>query len=122
MLNNFVKLAKSEWSQIKKDYNEMREEIKSQKVVIKKQSDEIAKLMKYKENDDLLFSYETSRENQKNIIKSLEQELMSAKKETEDVRKWLHAEKLINDLMVEKLSSQHPCHTLDTVSILDIRG
>lgn len=120
MFNRYVKLTKREWEKIKTNFNEMIVQNKVQEALIKKQSYEIEKLLKYKEKDDLLFSYETSNKDQKNTIKVLEQELELANDEIKAVRKRLNTERLINNLMVQKLRSEYPYHRLETVSIVDI--
>lgn len=121
IFDKFVKITKSDWSQIKKDYNSMIQEIKDQKAISKRQSKELEKLLKYKENDDLLFSYENSIKDQRNSIKTLEDELEQAKAEIISIKKQLDTEKMINDLIADKLVSEYRNANLKTVSLMDIK-
>jgi len=126
---NYVKLPKTEWEQIKKDYNELLRENKELKEnqndflieTIAKQSEEIKKLLKYKEQDDLLYSYEKTVEEQNRKIKELENALNEAKKDIEIYRKAYEQEQKIGSLLLEKITeSNNKCPEYQEVSRLDI--
>lgn len=135
--SKFVKIAKVDWELRELEYNELLEEVATLRLekeelektqsdflmgIVKKQSAEIAKLLKYKEQDDILFSYEQSNDekneiikNQKSIIKDLEatnkQLLASYQKEAN-----------MNTLLSRKIiDGKYDCETYKTVSTFQVR-
>ena len=127
--SKFVKIEKVQWEQIKEDYNtliarnKVLEENQSKFLmgIVAKQSDEIKKLTKYQENDDLLYSYEQTHKKQVNQIKSLEDELAELKTLNAQLQQSYNKESAMTTLLARKIIDTE-CPKYETVSKLDIHA
>ena len=127
--SKFVKIEKTQWEQIKDDYNillarnKALEETQSEFLmgIVEKQSDEISKLMKYQENDDLLYSYEQSYKEQSKKVKSLEDEVAELKIINAQLQQSYNKESTMTTLLARKIIDTD-CPKYETVSKLDIHA
>jgi len=126
--SKFVKIDKIEWETIKNDYNALLadnarlKENQSEFLmgIVKKQSDTIKTLTVYQEQDETLYSYEQTLEEQKLKIKELESQLAAAKKESAQYLNAYQKESTMTTLLAGKIAS-NPCPQYKTVS-LDIKA
>jgi len=114
----YVKIERKDWEQIKTDYNELLTERKALKSNIGKQADIIQTLTKYKNQDDVLYSYEQELPKLRSDVKLL-------KKESDNLARRLRAEIEISKLLIEELGKKsievyRKCDEYETVSLLDI--
>ena len=114
----YVKIERKDWEQIKTDYNELLKEGKDLKSIMKTQSDTFETLSKYKNQDDVLYSYEQELPKLRSDVKLL-------KKESDNLAKRLRAEIEISKLLIEELGKKsievyRKCDEYETVSLLDI--
>ena len=136
--SKYVKILKVDWEAREEEYNELLERVaeleaknaeleKTQSPLlmntIKKQSDEISKLLKYKENDDLLYSYEQSNDKQLETIKKQQKEIQELKKENEILLQAYKNESNMTSLLSKKIvNGKYDCKTYRTVSEFEIRA
>lgn len=134
--SKFVKILKTDWEQRELEYNNLLEEIavlkaeneelkKSQSDflidVVKKQSAEIARLSKYQEQDDLLFSYEQSNDEKNKIIET--QNYLIEELEEKNKQLLVSYQKVanMNKLLISKIKDdKYECETYKTVSTFKI--
>jgi len=131
-----VKILKTDWEQRELEYNNLLEEIAALKAeneelkksqsdflidVVKKQSAEIARLSKYQEQDDLLFSYEQSNDEKNKIIET--QNYLIEELEEKNKQLLISYQKVadMNKLLISKIkNNKYECETYKTVSTFKI--
>ena len=126
--SKFVKIDRIEWETIKNDYNFLLADNKRLKEnqseflmgIVKRQSDTIKTLTVYQDQDETLYSYEQTHEEQKDRIKELETQLAEAKNESQRYLKAYQKESTMTTLLAGKIAS-NPCPQYKTVS-LDIKA
>jgi len=134
--SKFVKILKTDWEQRELEYNNLLEEIAALKAeneelkksqsdflidVVKKQSAEIARLSKYQEQDDLLFSYEQSNDEKNKIIET--QNYLIEELEEKNKQLLISYQKVadMNKLLISKIkNNKYECETYKTVSTFKI--
>ena len=132
---NFVKIKNEDWEDIKTDYNQLvqdnkqlraqvqagaSDEIQQLKDIIAKQSESLKQMAKWKDNDDLLYSYEQSNKTDKQTIKQLETKVAILEEANEKITNAYKTEKAISDSLIEKLTQYTNCEDYRTVSKFDI--
>jgi len=136
--SKYVKIAKTDWENIKRDYNDLlaevavlkaeNKELKEQSSeflmgVVKKQSEEIKKLMKYKAQDDALFSYEQTNDKHLKTIRKQEERIKELKNENDVLLQAFQREASTSSLLARKIAeSKFGCEEYKTVSQLDIHA
>ena len=136
--SKYVKIAKTDWENIKRDYNDLLAEVAVLKAenkelrdesseflmtVVKKQSEEIKKLMKYKAQDDALFSYEQSNDKHLKTIRKQEERIKELENENETLLHAFQREASTSSLLAKKIAEANfGCEKYKTVSQLDIHA
>ena len=126
--SNYVKIDKNDWEQIKTDYNAMLQKIKELESrqpdvlmkLVERQSAEIEKLLKYKEQDDALYSYEQTCQNHLKTINSQKEEIAKLKQENERLLNMYQKEANMSSLLANKLADSPRCPEYKTVSKYEI--
>ena len=134
--SKFVKILKTDWEQRELEYNNLLEEIAALKAeneelkksqsdflidVVKKQSAEIARLSKYQEQDDLLFSYEQSNDEKNKIIEAQNSIIEELEEKNKQLLVSYQKVANMNKLLISKIKDdKYECETYKTVSTFKI--
>jgi cell division septum initiation protein DivIVA len=118
--NKFVKIKNEDWEDIKTDYNQLvqdnkqlraqvqagtSDEIQQLKDIIQKQTESLKNMTKWKDNDDLLFSYENGNQEKLKKIHALESKVTSLENELEDFSFAYKKEAEMSSLLAKKLAT-----------------
>lgn len=130
--SNYVKISKVDWETRELEHNELLEEIARLKAenaelqknqspllmgVVKKQSGEIEKLLKYKEQDDALFSYEQSNDQHLKTIRLQAEKIEQLENENATILTAYQKESTMTSLLSKKIvNGKYDCETYRTVS------
>jgi len=130
--SNYVKIAKVDWEVRELEYNEMLQKISELEAknaelekgqspmlmnIVKRQSDEIAKLMKYKNQDDALYSYEQTNDKHLKTIKTQSVKIDELTQENETILFAYQKESNMSSLLARKIvNGKYDCETYRTVS------
>jgi len=136
--SKYVKILKVDWEVREIEHNELLERVaelearnaeleKTQSPLlmntIKRQSDEISKLLKYKDQDDTLYSYEQTNDKHLATIRKQQKEIQDLKEENEIILQAYKKESNMTSLLSKKIvNGKYDCETYKTVSEFEIRA
>jgi len=134
--SSHVKVEAKEWDAIKEEFNQLvqenknlREQVKactSERVqeledIIAKQSASLEEMVKWKNNDDLIFHHEETAKQRKKEIKNLKAEVQELQKHNDDLEWELKKKQAMSSLLIEKLSKYQDYQTVTRADLLNIR-
>jgi len=126
---SYVKVTKENWDKIEELFEQKEKRIKEQETIIAEQKAIIAemtettsKLIKYKENDDLLFAYENQVKADAKKIKALSSQVAELEKAVEQADKKIQAVLSLESAYLQKIietesklrRSASPCPEYET--------
>jgi len=100
----FVKVSKENWSKIEELFAKKEETINTLRTINQKQEEELISLRKYKEKDELLYSYEQSDKRLRAENENLKNEILNIKKELEKMNKTVDSVMSLEKTYLERIN------------------
>ena len=114
----FVRVSKENWDKIEKLFASKEETIKSLKTINQEQEEELFSLRKYKENDELLYSYEQSDKKLRAENEILKNKLLAIRKDLEKMDKTVNSVMSLESAYLKRInkveSQKNSCPRYET--------